>query len=234
MSQAEELGRTFVELADTLVTDFDVVELMHTLALRYVELVDVDAAGIMLADHVGRLQVIGSSSHRSDVIELLDAQQTDGPCQESFRTRTAVTADLGSDRWPVLGEAAASLGFHSVVALPMRLRTDAIGAVSLFRSSTAELSQDEMAICRALADVATIGLLQERAIRETRLLADQLQTALTTRVVLEQAKGVLAQRANVGMDVAFDRLRSYARSHNRLIGDVAREVVAGQVPPELL
>lgn len=235
MNREEQLSHTFVELADTLVTGFDVADLLHTLAARCVELADVDAAGIMLADHSGALHVVGSSSEQAHLLELLEIQQAEGPCVESYENREIVAADLTeSGRWPALRDAAAHYGFRSIVAFPMRLRSDAIGAVNLFRSSGDPLTDGDLAICRALADIATIGLLQERAIREARLLAEQLQVALNTRVVIEQAKGVLSQRLRVDMDVAFARMRGYARSNNRLLAEVARDIVAGRVPPELL
>src|SRR5689334_2111815 len=124
MTRERRLSETFVELADTLVTGFDVVDLVHTLAERCVELTDVDAAGIMLADPGGSLRVIGSSSERMRMLELLELQLSEGPCVESFHTGRPVYADLHrTDRWPTIRVAAIDSGFGSVVALPMRLRS---------------------------------------------------------------------------------------------------------------
>ena len=230
MNRERLLSETFVELADTLVTDFDVVDLVHVLATRCVDLTDVDEAGIMLADADGRLHVIGSSSERIRHIELLEVQNAAGPCLDSFASGRPVFADLHeTSLWPDITEAALRSGFGSVLAVPMRLRSESIGALNLFRVSRERPDEGDVAICRALADVATIGLLQERTVREARVLADQLQAALNTRIVVDQAKGVLAERAGVDMDVAFDLLRAFARTRNLLLGDVARAVVNGDV-----
>lgn len=230
MSPEQLLSETFVELADTLVTGFDVVDLVHTLATRCVELTDVDSAGIMLADVDGSLRLIGSSSERAQVVELLELQLAEGPCVESFRTGEQVYADLhGTDRWPTVAAEAIKHGFGSVVALPMRLRGSAIGAVNLFRTQRSEPTTRDLVVCRALADVATIGLLQERAVREARILADQLQSALNSRIVVEQAKGVLAERLGVDLNAAFALLRAHSRRNNLMLGEVARSVVEGRV-----
>lgn len=230
MNREELLSQTFVELADTLVHDFDVVELLHTLASRCVELTDVDAAGILLADESGLLHVVASSSQRAYLLELFEVQNAEGPCLDAFRTGLPVIADLeDSDRWPRVREEAMRNGFHSVAALPMRLRTESIGALNLFRKDGGILPDAEVAICRALADIATIGLLHERAVREARLLAEQLQAALNTRIVIEQAKGVIAERTRGDMDAAFLWLRTYAREHNERIGEVARGVVERRI-----
>lgn len=233
MNRERLLSETFVELADTLVTDFDVLDLVHVLAIRCVDLTDVDEAGIMLSDGDGALHVIGSSSERMRHLELLEVQNDSGPCLDAFSTGQTVFADLHeTDLWPSITAAALDSGFGSVLALPMRLRSESIGALNLFRVSRDRPDDGDVAICRALADVATIGLLQERTVREARVLADQLQSALNTRIVVEQAKGVLAERAGVDMNVAFDLLRSYSRSRNLRLGDVARGVVSGDVPAD--
>lgn len=231
MNREQRLSDTFVELADTLVTGFDVIDLLHTLAARCVELTDVDAAGIMLADQHGNLRVVGSSSERVYLLELLEVQNSEGPCLDSYRTARPVAADLhDTELWPTVREAAVRSGYGSVVALPLRLRTDSIGAINLFRVERGAMPDADVAVCRALADIATIGLLQQRAVRDARLLAEQLQAALTTRVVIEQAKGVVAERTGGDMDAAFAWLRTYARTHNLLIGEVARDVVERRLP----
>jgi GAF domain-containing protein len=230
MKRERLLSETFVELADTLVADFDVVEFVHVLADRCVDLTDVDAAGIMLADASGTLHVIGSSSERIHVLELLEIQTAEGPCLEAFDSGGLVYADLhATELWPTVRPAAVESGFGSVMALPMRLRSESIGALNLFRTSRADPDPADVAVCRALADVATIALVQERSLRESRAMADQLQSALNTRIVVEQAKGVLAERAQVDVNLAFTLLRSYARKNNLLLGDVARAVVEGRV-----
>jgi GAF domain-containing protein len=235
MSREELVSRTFVELAETLVEGYDVVDLLHLLAVRCVELVEVDAAGIVLADLSGTLRVASASSEDMHLLELFEVQNSEGPCYDSYASGVTIAADLvATDRWPRFRPEALRLGFGSVVAIPLRLRQEAIGALNLFRADRGPLDASDVMLCQALADMATIGLLQQRAMKEARVLAEQLQAALDSRVVIEQAKGVLAERAGIGMDAAFALLRSYARNHNRLLGEVAGAVIAGALPHEQL
>jgi GAF domain-containing protein len=225
-----QLNRTFVHLADTLVSDFDVTEFLHTLVSSCVELFDVDAAGLMLADERGTLRVLASSNEQTRMLELFEIQSDEGPCSLAFRLGDTVTEeDLErSFRWPRFRDEAMTAGFRSAIAIPLSLRDRVIGALSLFRTRPGGLLPEDLTSCRALADVATIALLQEKALRAARDLAEQLQTALSSRVVIEQAKGLLAGTANVDMATAFTMLRSYARSRNVFLVDVARDVVAGR------
>jgi transcriptional regulator with GAF, ATPase, and Fis domain len=235
VSREELLSRTFVELADTLVNGYDVVDLLHLLATRCVELADVDAAGIVLADLSGTLRVASASSEDMHLLELFEVQNDEGPCYDSYHSGEAISADLvDSDRWPRLRVEAIRLGFQSVVAIPLRLRHDPIGALNLFSKGRGPLGPADVVVCQALADMATIGLLQQRAMTEARVLAEQLQGALDSRVIIEQAKGVLSERAGVDMDAAFNLLRSFARNRNRLLGDVARELIDGRLAHDLL
>jgi transcriptional regulator with GAF, ATPase, and Fis domain len=226
-----DFGTMLVELADTLVKDFDVVDFLHTLTQRCVELVDVDAAGLALADHSGMLRVIAASNEQARLLELFEVQNEEGPCLDSYRTGDVIVEERldTSGRWPRFAEEALADGFHSVQAVPMRLRDEVIGALNLFRAAPGRLSDQESSICRALADVATIGLLQERAVREARVLAEQLQVALNSRIVIEQAKGMLAEQIHVEMGVAFDLMRGFARAHNRRLADVARDLIEAQL-----
>jgi transcriptional regulator with GAF, ATPase, and Fis domain len=229
-SREELLASTFVSLADTLVADFDVIDFLHTLATRSVELLDADAAGIMLADQRGGLHVMASSTEEARLLELYELQNNEGPCLDCFQTgRPVARDDLPAMRssWPAFTEQLQGLGFHSAQALPMRLRDETIGALNLFRLKPGQLTPADLSIGQAMADVATVGLIQERAIAASELLATQLQTALSSRVQLEQAKGVLAQRAGLRMDEAFQVMRAYARSHNRRLSDVAARIIDG-------
>lgn len=229
------LADAFVGLADTLVDDYDVIELLDRLVAYSVQLLAADAAGIMLVDSHGRLRVVASSSEESDWTEIMQIQADEGPCIDCVRTGRPVTVtdlDTAAARWPRFAAALRerTTGDHrryrSVHALPLRLRREAIGGMNLFHTHPGPLPEADLRLGQALADVATIGILQERAIRRGEVLTEQLQNALNTRVVIEQAKGVLAQLGNVSMDVAFERLRRYARSHNILLGDTARHIVA--------
>jgi transcriptional regulator with GAF, ATPase, and Fis domain len=231
------LRQAFVELADTLVADFDVVDFLHTLALRCVELIGVAEAGIMLADQRGGLRLIASSSERARLLEIFELQSEQGPCLDCFNTGQAVgEGDLETvpERWPVFGAEARAAGFRSVQALPLRCRSQVIGALNLFRILPGRLPEESMATGQAMADIATISILQERALREARVLAEQLQSALNSRVVVEQAKGVLAERAQMNVDDAFHMLRGYARNHNCRLRDVAEDVIAGSISIEEL
>jgi len=227
---AELLSDTFVDLADTMVADFDVIDFLHMLTDRSVRLLSVSAAGVMLADPRGELRVAAASSEAAGLVELFQLQNDQGPCLDCYRTGHPITApDLAgaSQRWPRFAAAAIQAGFGTVHALPMRLRDQVIGALNLFGTGTVLLEPADLRIGQALADVATIGLLQERNVRRVATLAEQLQAALNSRVAIEQAKGKLAERLNVDMDQAFTLLRDYARSSNQRLTDVARQFVAG-------
>jgi GAF domain-containing protein len=223
------LAGAFVELADTLVDDYDVIDVLDRLVAYSVTLLSADAAGIMLTDPRGQLRVVASSNEESDWTELLQVQTDEGPCVDCVRTGEPVTVtDLNdaATRWPTFVAALAGRGtYRSVHALPLRLRGEAIGGMNLFHTRPGPLPEADLRLGQALADIATIGILHERAIRHGEILTEQLQTALNSRVIVEQAKGVLAQTGGLAMDVAFDRLRRYARGHNQLLGDVARRVV---------
>jgi transcriptional regulator with GAF, ATPase, and Fis domain len=227
-----QLAEAFVALADTLVDDFDVVDFLHELTVRCAQVLSVSAAGVLLADQRGALRVVAASTEQTRLLELLQSQTDQGPCPECFHTgRPVAVADLAAPavatRWPRFVAEARQIGFASVHALPMRLRTDVIGALNLFHTKARALADETVRLAQALADVATIGLLQARAIRQRETLAEQLQSALNSRVAIEQAKGVIAERRQVDMDQAFTLLRTSARSRNRRLADVARAVVNG-------
>jgi len=224
----ELLSDTFIDLADTMVADFDVIDFLHMLADRSTRLLPVAAAGVLLADPRGQLRVAAASSDAAGLIELFQIQNDQGPCLDCFRTGQRVTAaDLAGPerRWPRFAAAATQAGFSAVHALPMRLRDQVIGALNLFCAQAGPLGQDDLRIGQALADVATIGLLQERNVRRVETLAEQLQAALNSRVVIEQAKGRLAERLDLDMDQAFALLRGHARNTNQRLTDVARHVI---------
>ena len=233
----EQLTRTFVDLADTLVDEFDVIELLHVLTGRCVELLGVDAAGVMLADPHGQLRVAAASSERARMLELFELQNDEGPCLDAFRTGRQVSyVDLtgGRSPWPNFAPHAVAEGFSSVHAVPMRLRQQVIGALNLFGQPSRQLDAEDVRVAQAFADIATIAILQERLVRDREVLATQLQTALDSRVVIEQAKGVLAERLGFDMDTAFSTLRDAARRANRRLSDVARDVVATRGSTDLL
>jgi transcriptional regulator with GAF, ATPase, and Fis domain len=225
-----QLAEAFVELADTLVDDFDVVDFLHRVTVRCEQVLGVSAAGVLLTDQHGALRVVAASTERTRLLELLQLQTDQGPCPECFHTGRPVTvADVSAaaGRWPRFAAEAGRFGFASVHALPMRLRSDVIGTLNLFGTRPGALDDVTFRLGQALADVATIGLLQARSIRLRETLAEQLQTALNSRIVIEQAKGVIAERRNVDMDQSFTLLRGTARANNRRLSELARAVVDG-------
>src|ERR1700685_1243322 len=229
----ELLSETCVELTDTLVPAFDVIDFLHVLTDRSVQLLDVSAAGLLLADPRGELRVVAASSEAVRLLELFQLQNDQGPCLDCFRGGQPVTvADLNAEaqRWPRFTAAAQQAGFAAVQALPMRLREQVIGALNLFRATPGALAPAEIRVGQALADVATISLLHERSMRHSDTLNEQLQTALNSRVIIEQAKGKLAERLGVDMDEAFTLLRDRARVSNRRLSDLAQAFVDGTEP----
>jgi transcriptional regulator with GAF, ATPase, and Fis domain len=229
-SKQSLLGDTMVLLADNLVADFDVVELLTMLADRCVSILGVSAAGLMLVGPDGALRVIASSSEQMHLLELFELQTDEGPCLESFQAGVAITHDdlsTATARWPKFAPEAISNGFHSVHALPMRLRGTVIGALNLFQTDMEGIDSEGVRAAQALADIATIAILQYRATLASNELTDQLNTALNTRVVIEQAKGIVAEHGKLDMDQAFAALRGHARHNNVRLADVAAAVVNG-------
>jgi GAF domain-containing protein len=228
-------SEAFVALTDTMVDDYDAIDLLDRLIGFCIELLPADAAGIVLGDARQELRVVAASSEAAELMELLQLQSDEGPCLDCFQTGAPVSiADLAgaADRWPRFVAAVAERGqFRAVHALPLRLRGEAIGALNLFDREPRSLPDRDLALGQALADVATIGILQERAIRRAEIVNEQLQIALTSRVTIEQAKGVLSQYFGNDVDAAFDRLRRYARSRNEKLAHVAAQVVRRELDP---
>ncbi|MDX6309445.1 MAG: hypothetical protein QOI06_2491 [Nocardioidaceae bacterium] len=233
MSREEDLTQAFVELADTLVGDFDVADLLHRLVQHVADLLDVDAAGLLLNDHRGNLQLLASSTEATRLLELFQLQSDEGPCLDCFHTgRQVAVPDLQAvvDRWPRFVPAARECGYLAVHALPMRLREDTIGALNLFSASVGAMPPRDVQVAQALADVATVGILQERAARHREIIVEQTQAALNARVTIEQAKGLLAS-SGLGMEAAFESMRQYAESGGYRLADTARNLVEGRLRP---
>jgi len=229
------LLQLFARLADTLVDDYDVVELLQTLVDACQELLDASDAGILLAGPAGELELMASTSEAADLVEVIQLGAESGPCIECFLTGTALSIPdiaAGSERWPLFRQAALENGFAAIDAIPMRLRNTTIGTLNLLRSAPGSPPAEDLSAARAFADVATIGILHERTIREKETLSDQLQTALNSRVVIEQAKGVISFTASVPVSEAFDLLRTYARTRGLRLSDVARLVVQREIRME--
>jgi hypothetical protein len=226
----QSLVAAFVRLADTLVADYDVIELFHGLCADCVSLLGADAAGLMLGDQRGSLQVVSASNEDAELVELFQLQADQGPCLDCYATSTQVeVGDLTAvqGRWPRFVSRASEHGFAAVHALPMRLRGQTIGALNLFHRRAHVMPPGELAVGQALADVATIAILSDRSTREREQLTGQLQAALHSRVLIEQAKGVLSERGHIEPGEAFTRLRAHARGTHQRLSELARGVIDG-------
>ncbi len=237
MTRERRIVETLVELANGLVADFDVVEFLHHVSVRCVELLDCAEAGLLIVEPAGALRVMASSSERSEALELLQVQHEEGPCFEShLRGEQVFSEDLAAagDRWPRFTPLAVEKGFRSVQALPMRVGAETIGTLNLFRTATGRIEADDLSLAQGMADIAAGALMRERSLRETRSVVGQLQGALRSRVIIEQAKGAVAERAQIDVEAAFGRLRGHARAHNRRLSDVAWEIIDGRLDADAL
>lgn len=226
---AGRLVATCVDLADTLSQDFDLVEFLYTLVERCVELLDVSAVGLMLADDRGRLRVMASSTEEMRLLELFQLQNQEGPCLECYQGGQAVDepdlAAAAHERWPRFASEAIRRGLRAGHALPMRLRTQTVGALNLFHADPGGLHPGDIEIAQGLVDVATIGLIQVQLHRRREVLLDQVRTALDARVMIEQAKGILAEDHQISPTAAFALLRVHARDHHRRLTELAHAVI---------
>ncbi|MBB2947342.1 GAF domain-containing protein [Actinoplanes lutulentus] len=227
---AERLAKVFVEVADSLVDEFDLIEFLQMLADRVAGLADDATVGILLADPKRQLHFMAASDETTKFLELFQLREQDGPCVDAFHggkpvINTDLTATAATARWPQFAPHAVTAGFRSVHAFPLRLRQEIIGVMGLFGNTVGDLGDSDVQIVQALADVAAISVLQERTIQRAEILTEQLQGALNSRIVIEQAKGAIAQTHGISVDAAFQMIRGYARRTNRRLGDVAQTVV---------
>jgi transcriptional regulator with GAF, ATPase, and Fis domain len=232
MSREQRVAETFVQLADTLVDDFDVIEFLDFLAARCVELLDVAASGIMLGGQDGSLLTVAATDERARLLEVFEVQADEGPCRDCYRHGAAlVNVDLAGakGRWPLFTPRATGAGFTRATALPLRLRSHVVGSLNLFHADTGRLDEAALRLAQALADAAAIGIVHQRTVRRGEIVAGQLQQALTSRIAIEQAKGVLSERLQISPDNAFGLLRDGARARNRLLSELAGDVVSGSV-----
>jgi transcriptional regulator with GAF, ATPase, and Fis domain len=226
------IALAFVSIANSMADGVDVVELMDGLTRDCAALLDIASAGLLLGDAHGNLHVIAASSAVTHDLEIFQVQREEGPCVECYRTGNPVNVDdlaREADRWPAFVAAASAAGFASVHTVPMRLRNTVLGALGLFGTGTGLLSEGDRALAQALAHVASVAIVADRAIHDESTIKDQLQAALNSRVVIEQAKGVLAQLGTLDMDQSFDALRRYARDHNSRLSDLARQVIIREI-----
>lgn len=234
MTRESDVVRALVDMADTLVDEYDIVDVLTALAERCVELLSVSAAGVMLVSPQGDLRLVASSSEAMRVLELFELQAQEGPCLDAFHTGEATEYEnlrAGSGRWPTFSPAALEAGFQSISAIPLRLRDATIGALNLFNVDMAPMDERDVVVARAFADLATISVMRHRITTEAQVLNEQLSGALTSRIVIEQAKGLIAERVGTDLAEAFARLRRHARAHNLLLTDVAKAAIGGTLDP---
>ena len=237
MEREELMVETFVMLADTLVDTYDPIDFMQALAERCVELLDISEAGILLAGPDGQLRHVAGSSQGTGLVELFELQVAEGPAFDAYVTRVAVgwdSTESTHERWPRFAPHAHASGFEAVAAVPMRLRSVAIGALSLFSMHRSAPGERDLAIAQAMADIATIGIIQQRELHDLRAFSTQLEATLASRIVIEQAKGIVAERCQLDPDEAFRQMRRFARVHDRLLSEIAGEIVAGDLAPTTL
>jgi GAF domain-containing protein len=227
-SREAALLDAFVRLTDTLVADFDILDLLHGLTVDCVRLFSTSAAGLLISDHRGVLQLVASSSEAARLVELFQLQSDEGPCLDCYRGGAPVSApDLDeAGRWPRFTTEAAEQGFHSVHAVPMRLRGNTIGALNLFGTERGAMPTADLRVAQALADAATITVLQERHLAAQQAITDRLQTTLNRRAIIEQAKGVLAEVGGIDMGEAFIRLRDHAHETHQPLTELARGIAS--------
>jgi GAF domain-containing protein len=217
-----------VSLVDTLLEDFDVVDLLTELTERCAQLLDVEAAGFLLADPLHQLRLLAATTEQARELELFQLQADEGPCVECYATGQPVSvADLraAEDRWPRFVPAAVDAGFASVHAVPMRAAGIVLGALGLFGAEPGELSDADRLVAQTLAHIACVAILQERAPTPATVMP-QLRSALASRVIVEQAKGLLRESLDVSVEGAFILLRSYSRANGEHMTDVARRLMA--------
>jgi hypothetical protein len=235
MTREADVVHSLVEMADNLVDDYDVIDLLTGLAHRCVGLLSASAAGVMLASPTGKLGIVASSSEAMRLLELFELQQQEGPCLDAFRTGEPVAHQILADRpgrWASFSAAAIEAGFGSAFALPLRLRSSTLGALNLLSVSAEPMAEADVVVARGFAHLATLSIVQHRASIQAQVVNDQLSGALISRIVVEQAKGVISERAGVDLAEAFSRLRGYARHSNQRLTDVAQAAVDGTLDPQ--
>lgn len=236
-TRQQEIIRAFVDLSNELVDDYDVVDMLSQLTSHCAHLLDISSAGLLLTDEHGVLHLMASSSEATRHLEVFQLQRAEGPCLDCYRDARAVRVpDLAAavERWPQFCEAARVAGFRSVHALPMRLNGNVLGTLGLFGQEIGALDDEDLDLAQALVHVASVAIVNERSAHDRATVNSQLRHALTSRIVVEQAKGVLAHAGELGMDAAFAVLRRYARDHGRKLSEVAAEVVARELSHEVL
>jgi transcriptional regulator with GAF, ATPase, and Fis domain len=233
----EQLAHVFLELADTLAAEFDLISFLHVLTDHVVRMAKATAAGVIMLDGQGRLMDVTASTHPAHRLEKAQIEYDEGPCRDCCRTRALVgpvelAGTEATTSWSRFAQAARDVGFAVAAAVPLRLREETIGALNLFHTRRGALHPASLRLAQALADAATIGILHRRLSHDQAERIAQLQTALDSRIIIEQAKGALGARLGIPPDVAFLRIRAHARAHRIALTFLCRSVVDNQVDAE--
>lgn len=227
-TREQRINEAFVKVAGTLMEQYDVVDLLSALVEECTDLLDIQAGGLLIANNLGELELIASTSEEAEFVEVMQLAAGAGPCVDCFETGVQVSVgdiEASAGRWPEFEKAALRKGFRAIHATPMRIRGSIIGSLNLLGTRPVVLSERDAALAQALADVAVIGILQERSLRDVNFVNEQLQLALDTRILVEQAKGVLAQQEKLTMDEAFTALRNYSRVNGTSLRTSARDLI---------
>jgi GAF domain-containing protein len=230
LQREARLGRLSVDLVNTLTTDFDLYSLLDKLLAGCRELLDISEAGLVLADENGTLHVMAATTESAGHLEALQLQVEEGPAIKAFLGgEVVVIIDIAdSVEWPQFREVALREGYRAVHAIPLRVGENSLGAMCLLSREPGDLNEVDALAGQALADIASIGIVNYRLYSKRETIAEQLQTALNSRVVIEQAKGVIANTYGISPDEAFVRLRRYSRERGERIRDVAQKVVSAR------
>jgi GAF domain-containing protein len=222
------VAKAFIRTTSALMTPYDIVELLSTLMATCTDIFGLEAGGILIADVVGDLELVASTSEEASIVETMVIGAGAGPCIDAYvRGEIVTVADIAVDaeEWPQFRSTALAQGFRSVHAVPMRIRGEVVGVMALLGTHAGRLPADDLEAAQSLADIATLGIIHERSFRQPHAITEQLHLALDTRILIEQAKGVLAQSGGLTMDAAFDALRQYARQNELTLREVADRVV---------
>jgi GAF domain-containing protein len=235
LQRERDVVQAFVSLVDSLLDDFDIVELLTTLTERCAQLLDVATAGLLLADAQGELHLMAATSRRTHDLEIFQLQSDQGPCLDCYRSGAPVSvANLAeSDRWPLFVAAATEAGFASVHAVPMRAMNSVLGALGLFGTAAGALSDHDLDVAQALAHVATVAILQNQRTVDTTVISPGLRNALLSRITVDQATGFVYERTGLSMDDSFRRLRDYAHRHRKHLTEISRQLLDPNAPTEL-
>jgi len=234
MSRQQHVVRVFLELADTLVEDFDVIDFLHQMTVRCRELLEVSDAAVFLSHSESRLHSPAPCTSGPLLQRVLEAACGQGPAVDAHRTARPVTVRDPADaaaRWPQFAPRLRQAGYVRATALPMRLREENLGSLLLLHTGDLPLTAEDLGLAQAFADAAAIGLVHARTISRQHAVNEQLHTALQSRIVIEQAKGILAARCGVTLNQAFEAIRRYARHHRILLRNVARDVIDTGLTP---